>query len=219
MSRILVVEDEPRIASFIEKGLRADGHSTVVLGDGHDAEAFARDEDFDLLVLDLGLPGQNGHAVLHAIRRRGERMPVIILSARQGLADTVAGLDGGADDYVTKPFRFEELLARVRARLREPGQRQPDSLTVGRLSLDLRTRRVTVGGQALDLSTREFALLQIFLRHPGQVLTREQLLSNVWGFDFDPASNIVDAYVKMLRRKVGSDAIETVRGTGYRLVG
>lgn len=219
MNRILIAEDEPRIAAFLEKGLRANGFVTVVVADGHSAASAARDNDFDLLILDLGLPGLNGHAVLRMIRARGERLPVVILTARQGLNDTVAGLDGGADDYVTKPFRFEELLARVRARLRDPGRTEPVTLRCNDIELDLRSRRAHVGGQPVDLSAREFVLLETFLRHPGQVLSREQLLSHAWGYDFDPGSNVVDVYIAHLRKKLGSDAITTVRGMGYRLGG
>jgi DNA-binding response OmpR family regulator len=217
--RILVVEDEAGIASFLEKGLRAGGFVPTCCTDGQTAAAIARDEAFDLMILDLGLPGMTGLEVLRDIRRRGERMPVVILTARDGVDDTVAGLEGGADDYVTKPFRFEELLARVRARLRSPGTDAADTmlLEVGPIRLDLRTRRATVGDRQVELSAREFALTEAFLRHPGQVLSREQLLDRVWGYDFDPGSNVVEVYVGYLRRKLGSDVIETVRGMGYRL--
>jgi len=146
-------------------------------------------------------------------------VPVIILTARSSVDDTVAGLEGGADDYMAKPFRFEELLARVRLRLRsEPGTVETTVLTCGDLSLDLRSRRVTAGDTEVDLSAREFALLETFMTHPGQVLSREQLLSRVWGYDFDPGSNVVDVYVRYLRRKIGAAHLETVRGMGYRLV-
>ncbi|MFV0307165.1 MAG: response regulator transcription factor [Desertimonas sp.] len=217
MTRILIAEDEPRIVSFLEKGLRASGYTTVAVGTGPDAVALARDDSFDLLILDLGLPGLDGHDVLEQIRARGERMPVIILTARDGVHDTVAGLEGGADDYVTKPFRFEELLARLRLRLREGGGSEPTVLAAGGLRLDLRSRRAHVGGHLVELTAREFALAEVFLRHPGQVLSREQLLSHVWGYDFDPGSNVVDVYVRYLRRKLGDDVVQTVRGMGYRL--
>jgi DNA-binding response OmpR family regulator len=144
-------------------------------------------------------------------------MPVIILTARKGVRDTVAGLEGGADDYVTKPFSFNELLARIRLRLRDSSRDDVTVLVSGDITLDLRTRRVGVGDREVELSAREFALAETLLRHPGQVLSREQLLSHVWGYDFDPGSNIVDVYVGYLRRKLGTDAIETVRGMGYRL--
>ncbi len=217
MTRILIAEDEERIVSFLEKGLRASGYTTVAVGTGPDALALARDDTFDLLLLDLGLPGMDGQSVLRAVRNRGERMPVIILTARDGVDDTVAGLEGGADDYMTKPFRFEELLARVQLRLRDGMVPEATILEGGGVRLDLRGRRASVGDRIVELTAREFALTEVLLRHPGQVLSREQLLSHVWGYDFDPGSNVVDVYIRYLRRKLGSDVIETVRGMGYRL--
>ena len=221
MSQILIAEDEVRIASFIAKGLRAAGFAPIVVGTGHEAFDLARTGEFDLLVLDLGLPDQDGLTVLRRLREQRVDLPVIILTARSSVTDTVAGLEGGADDYMPKPFRFEELLARIRLRLRTDGGQGPGDVTVlthGGLALDLRSRRARVGGHEIDLSAREFALAEAFLRHPGQVLSREQLLSNVWGYDFDPGSNVVDVYVRYLRNKVGADRIATVRGMGYRLV-
>lgn len=217
MSRILIAEDEPGISSFLKKGLRSEGFTAFVVADGLSAVSAARDEDFDLMILDLGLPGMDGHQVLAEIRRKGIRMPVIILTARKGVGDTVASLEGGADDYVTKPFSFNELLARVRLRLRD-GEDRSDVGVIesGEIVLDLRTRKVGVGGREVELSAREFALAETLMRHPGQVLSREQLLSHVWGYDFDPGSNIVDVYVGYLRRKLGEGTIETVRGMGYR---
>jgi DNA-binding response OmpR family regulator len=217
VTRILIAEDETRIVSFLEKGLRAGGYTTVSVGTGADALALARDDSFDLLVLDLGLPGMNGHEVLRAMRARGENMPVVILTARDDVEDTVAGLEGGADDYVTKPFRFEELLARIRLRLRDGAAQESSVLAAGGVALDLRSRRASVGDRVVELTAREFALLEVFVRHPGQVLSREQLLSHVWGYDFDPGSNVVDVYVRYLRLKLGGNLIETVRGMGYRL--
>jgi two-component system, OmpR family, copper resistance phosphate regulon response regulator CusR len=217
MARILIAEDEARIASFIEKGLRAQGFTTTVVADGVQAGAVARDGVFDLMILDLGLPGRDGLEVLAEIRSRGERLPVIVLTARDGVHDTVAGFESGADDYVTKPFRFEELLARIRARLRSEHSRELTVLAAGAVQLDLRTRRARVGNELVELTAREFALAETFLRHPDQVLSREQLLSQVWGYDFDPESNVVDVYVRYLRKKLGADVIETVRGVGYRL--
>ncbi len=217
MTRILIVEDEERIVSFLEKGLRASGYTTVAVGTGPDAVALGRDDAFDLLILDLGLPGMDGHEVLRTLRARGDRMPVIILTARDSVEDTVAGLERGADDYMTKPFRFEELLARVRLRLRDDAAPETNVLSAGIVSLDLRSRRASVGDRVVELTAREFALLETFLRHAGQVLSREQLLSHVWGYDFDPGSNVVDVYVRYLRRKLGSDVVQTVRGMGYRL--
>ena len=217
MSRILIAEDEANLVSFLEKGLRAAGHVTTAVGDGPSAVALARDEDFELLILDLGLPGLDGTEVLRALRGMGRRLPVIILSARDDVADKVAGLQLGADDYVTKPFAFDELLARVQARLRDTGTSEPLSVSAGGVELDLRTRRATVDDRTIELSAREFALLELFLRHPDQVLSREQLLARVWGYDFDPGSNVVEVYVGYLRRKLGPEHLETVRGMGYRL--
>jgi DNA-binding response OmpR family regulator len=218
VTRILIVEDEARIVSFLEKGLRANGYTTVAVGDGDSAVALARDDSFDLMILDLGLPGRNGREVLRVVRARGERLPILVLTARDGVEDTVGSLEQGADDYVTKPFRFEELLARIRLRLRnEDRSAETTVLQVGAVQLDLHSRRATSGDRTVELTAREFSLLETFMRHPGQVLSREQLLSHVWGYDFDPGSNVVDVYVRYLRRKLGEDAIETVRGMGYRM--
>ncbi|CAL9545874.1 Transcriptional activator protein CopR [Streptomyces sp. enrichment culture] len=218
MTRILIVEDEERIASFVEKGLRAGGFTTTVVGDGDAAYEYALTGGFDLIVLDIGLPGRDGFTVLRELREARVTTPVIVLTARDSVRDTVAGLEGGADDWMTKPFRFEELLARVRLRLRTAA-RAPEVtvLRCGELSLDLRTRRARAGERTVDLTAREFVLLELFLRHPGQVLSREQILSHVWGYDFDPGSNIVDVYVRALRKKLGARQVETVRGMGYRL--
>jgi DNA-binding response OmpR family regulator len=219
MSRILIAEDEPRLSSFLEKGLRSAGYATTVCDDGIRAAAMARDNEFDLLILDIGLPGQDGFTVLRSLRARGQKLPVLILTARDEVADTVTGLDIGADDYVTKPFVFEELLARVRARLRAgaEGGGDPMVLHAGGIELDVRTRRASAEEGDVELTAKEFSLLETFLRHPGQVLSREQLLSHVWGYDFDPGSNVVDVYVGYLRRKLGPERFETVRGMGYRL--
>jgi len=215
MNRILIAEDEPRLASFLEKGLRSNGFVTTTVGDGARAVIIADDEHFDLLVLDLGLPVKDGLTVLQELRAAGRRMPVIILSARDDVRDKVSGLEYGADDYVTKPFRFEELLARVRVRLRADGVAEPTVLRAGDLTLDLRTRRASVGERSVELSAREFTMLEVFMRHSGQVLSREQLLSHVWGYDYDPGSNVVDVYVGYLRKKLGRDRFQTVRGMGY----
>jgi DNA-binding response OmpR family regulator len=217
LNRILIAEDEPRLASFLEKGLRSNGFVTTVAEDGAKASLMARDDQFDLLVLDLGLPGKDGSVVLRELRAAGQRMPVIILTARDDVSDKVAGLEGGADDYVTKPFRFEELLARVRARLRDERTVEQTVLRAGEVVLDLRTRRASTDGRTVDLTAREFTMLEVLIRHAGQVLSREQLLSHVWGYDYDPGSNVVDVYVGYLRRKLGSESIETVRGMGYRM--
>ena len=218
MNRILIAEDEPRLASFLEKGLRSNGFVTSVAEDGVKASMMARDDEFDLLVLDLGLPGKDGTEVLRELRASGQRMPVIILTARDDVSDKVVGLEGGADDYVTKPFRFEELLARVRARLRDERTVERTVLRAGTVVLDLRTRRAATDGRTVDLTAREFTMLEVLIRHAGQVLSREQLLSHVWGYDYDPGSNVVDVYIGYLRRKLGSNSIETVRGMGYRLI-
>lgn len=217
MKRILIAEDEHRIASFIEKGLQANGFSTTVTADGRDALDAADSDDFDLLILDVGLPRRDGFSVLRELRARGRRLPVIILTARRGVEDTVSGLDAGADDYVAKPFRFDELLARVRTRLREDYVAEQTVLQVGEAALDLRTRRLTIGARTLELTAREFAMAEMFFRHPGQVLSRAQLLSHIWGYDYDPGSNVVEVYVRYLRQKVGEARITTVRGMGYRL--
>jgi DNA-binding response OmpR family regulator len=217
VARILIAEDEARIASFLEKGLRANGFTTALVSNGYEAASAARDADFDLVLLDIGLPGQDGLEALGAIRRRGDRLPIILLTARDAIPDRVEGLERGADDYVTKPFSFEELLARIRVRLRDPGNEEATMLRVGNVVLDLRTRRATIGDRVVDLTAREYSLLEVFLRHPDQVLSREQLLSHVWGYDFDPGSNVVEVYVRYLRRKLGDPLIETIRGMGYRL--
>ena len=216
MSRILIVEDEARLAGFLEKGLRANGYATKVAPDGESARRLADDSEFDLVILDLGLPDIDGLTVLREIRDRGVRLPVVILTARDDLADKVEGLDAGGDDYVTKPFGLEELLARVRVRLRGDTAREATVLDTGGVSLDLRTRRAAVKGHTVELTAREFTMLETLLRHRDQVLSREQLLSHVWGYDYDPGSNVVDVYVGYLRRKLDSEAFETVRGVGYR---
>jgi DNA-binding response OmpR family regulator len=217
MNRILIAEDEPRLAAFLEKGLRAQGFATKVVSDGGAASAIAHDDEFDLLLLDLGLPGKSGADVLRDLRLSGQRMPVLILTARDDIDTTVAGLEGGADDYVTKPFRFEELLARIRARLREQPQPERTVLEAAGVTLDMRARRAGVEGRTIELSAREYTMLEVLMRHAGQVLSREQLLSHVWGYDHDPGSNVVDVYVGYLRKKLGPDVIETARGMGYRL--
>jgi len=222
MNRLLIAEDEARIAAFLEKGLRANGFITTIAKNGLEAIAMADSDNFDLLILDLGLPGKDGWQVLEELRGRGERLRVIILTAQDEVEDTVTALESGANDYVTKPFEFNELLARVRVQLRDNVVTKTKSgrettLQVGEIVLDLLTRQVWMGTQLVEMSVKEFALAEIFLRHPMQVMSREQLLNRVWGYDYDPGSNIVDVYVKQLRKKLGSDLIETVRGVGYRL--
>jgi DNA-binding response OmpR family regulator len=218
VTRILIAEDERNLVSFLERALRAAGYATTAVADGPAAIALARDEDFELLILDLGLPILDGTEVLRTLRSQGRRLPVIILSARDDVRDKVAGLQLGADDYLTKPFELDELLARIQVRLRDVGTAESLTLAAGDVALDLRTRRATVGGRTIELSAREFALLELFLRHPDQVLSREQVLAHVWGYDFDPNSNVVEVYVGYLRRKLGAEVIATVRGMGYRYV-
>jgi DNA-binding response OmpR family regulator len=219
--RILVIEDERTLAGFIEQGLRAEGHAVTVRYDGGSGEAAALTGDYALVLLDLMLPGKRGLDVLDAIRARLPDLPVIVLTARSAIEQKVEGLDRGANDYVTKPFSFEELLARVRAQLRSPGQRESSALETADIHVDLRTRRVEREGREIELTAREFELLAYLMRHPDQVLSREQILNAVWGFDFDPGTKVLEVYVGYLRRKLGvsgsTDPIETVRGVGYRL--
>ena len=218
MARILIVEDEQRIAAFVAKGLRADGHLTTWVADGREGLDHALSDDFDLMVLDIGLPGIDGFEVLDRLRSGGSQLPVIVLTARDSVGDTVSALEGGADDYMPKPFRFAELLARVRLRLRTPAEARAreDVVECGGVRLDVRSRRADVGGRQVELSAREFALAEMFMLNAGQVLSREQLLDHVWGMDFDPGSNVVDVYVGYLRKKFGPATIATVRGMGYR---
>jgi DNA-binding response OmpR family regulator len=217
MNNILIAEDETRIASFVEKGLRARGMTTTIAVDGDEALAQAISGEFDLLILDLGLPRRDGFDVLRSLLEHDRRLPVIVLTARDTVRDTVAALEEGADDYVTKPFRFEELVARIGAQLRKERAPEQTALQVGDASLDLMARRLAVAGQVNDLTAREFALAELFFRHPGQVLSRQQILDRIWGYDFEPESNIVEVYVRYLRQKLGAEWITTVRGMGYRL--
>lgn len=224
MSRILIAEDDRGIADFIERGLKAAGYACDVVDSGPAAFAMARTGDFDLMILDLGLPHMDGRDVLEQLRALGVVIPIIVLTARTKVEDRVRTLEGGADDYMPKPFQFAELLARVRLRL---ASRNPSTsgnvsdaarLTRGDMVLDLRTQRVKIDEKWKDLSRREMGLLETFMHHPGQILSRAQLLSMVWGMDFDPGSNVVDVYIRTLRKKIGAVRIETIRGSGYRLV-
>lgn len=220
--RILIVEDERGIAEFLARALGSEGFATERAGDGEEAERLALSGDFDLMLLDLMLPRRSGLEVLGTIRREQPELPVIVLTALGQKHDVVNGLDYGADDYITKPFDLDELLARVRAQLRRPAQRDPTRLVAADIELDLRTREVTRGGTDVRLTAREFELLVYLMRHPNQVLSREQILSAVWGYDFDPGTNVLSVYVNYLRRKLTVDGepppIETIRSAGFRLV-
>ncbi len=217
MSYILIAEDESRISDFLERGLTAEGYSCTVRADGAEALAEAQTGAYSLVLLDIGLPSLDGFEVLRRFRLTDATTPVIMLTAHHSVHDTVLSLDSGANDFLAKPFKFEELLARVRVRLRDTPQGGTMPLRRGSLSLDLKTRRAQVGELSIDLSAREFALAEEFLTHPDEVLSREQILSRVWGYDFDPGSNVVEVYVGYLRAKFGAESIETVRGMGYRL--
>ena len=216
MTKILIAEDDPQMLALLERGLGANGYEIETGADGAVVDQTVHQGDPDLLILDLTLPNRKGLDVLRDLRRTGSRLPVVILTANQDLPAKVAGFELGADDYLTKPFMFDELLARVKARLRTATD-TARTLAVGGITLDLETRWASCGDRRVELSAREFALLETFMRHSGEVLTRERLLASVWGFDFDPGSNLVEVYVGYLRRKLGSDVVETIRGSGYRL--
>lgn len=219
--RILIIEDEERIASFTQKGLKAAGFESFVVGTAAEAKVAVGLTEFDLILLDIGLPDQDGLTLLKTLRSNGLNTPVIVLTARTSITDTVASLEGGADDYMAKPFRVEELVARIRLRVRpdEPEKPASDSeLHNGPLRMELLTRRFFVGSSEVELSTREFELTEMFMRNIDLVLSRDQLLSQVWGYDFDPTSNVVDVYVRYLRAKIGSDWFKSVRGVGYRML-
>ncbi|HSM34731.1 MAG TPA: response regulator transcription factor [Anaerolineae bacterium] len=218
--RVLIVEDDEKIASFLERGLSAHGYQVTLADRGDDGLELALTPEVGLVILDLSLPGLDGLDALAMLRRASQDKPVLVLTARDALEQKVRALDLGADDYMTKPFALDELLARLRALTRRADQRSSDAIEVGDLRLDLLSRQATRGGVAIDLSAREFTLLEYLMRHPGQVLSRVQILAAVWEYDFDPQSNIVDVYVRYLRRKVDepgeASRIETVRGAGYR---
>jgi DNA-binding response OmpR family regulator len=218
--RVLVVEDERKVASFIRQGLQEEGYAVEVAGDGESAlELILQGPPYDLVILDVMLPRRDGFSVVRAIREQGVDSPVLLLTARDRVTDRVAGLDLGADDYLTKPFAFDELLARVRALLRRGQGQRAAVLRMGTLTLDPATRKVARGDRRIELTVREHALLECFMRSAGRVLTRAQLSERVWGLDFDPGSNVVDVYVGYLRRKIDGPGeprlLHTVRGAGY----
>ena len=219
--RVLVVEDERKVASFIRRGLQEEGHAVEVAPDGDAALDLVLGDPYDLVVLDLMLPKRDGFAVLKALREERIGTPVLILTAREGVADKVTGLDLGADDYLTKPFAFEEFLARVRALLRRGTADRAPVLKLKDLTLDPATRKVTRAGHSIELTAREYALLEYFLRNAGRILTRPLIAEHVWGIDFDPESNIIDVYIGYVRRKLeepgGERLLHTVRGAGYVL--
>jgi DNA-binding response OmpR family regulator len=218
--QILIVEDDPAIVRFLERGLAAHGHRVISADNGEDGVRLALDESVDLVLLDIMLPQIDGHRVLERIRLRRPELPVLMLTARDDIQNKVNALDAGADDYLTKPFDLEELLARIRALTRRADQPRASRIEAGDLKVDLRSRRVWRGDRVVDLSSREFALLEYFMSHPGQVLSRPQILSAIWDFAFDPGSNVVDVYVSYLRNKIDRPGepslIQTVRGAGYR---
>ena len=220
--RLLVVEDAPKMSALLQRAFREDGYAVDIQVNGKDAVWIASECDFDAIILDVGLPDIDGFDVCRQLRERARWMPILMLTAREAVPDLVRGLDAGADDYVTKPFELEELRARVRALIRRgPGER-PAVLTVGDLVLDPAGRTVRRGDTPISLASKEFAILEYFMRHPGQVLSRARFLEHVWDFTRDGDSNIVDVYVRILREKIdrpfGTRSIETVRGAGYRLI-
>ncbi len=223
MAKILIAEDAAKIASFITKGLTARGFSATHVADGAKVIPTIQASDFDLLILDIGLPNKDGLAILEELRGTGNDIPVIVLTARDSIESTLASFHGGADDFMPKPFSFEELLARVERRIRPaPGADQGNNamatLSVSGVQLNLLTRQVQVQDIEHDLTAREFEMLEYLMRNAGQIISREQLLSRVWGLEHDPGSNVVDVYVRYLRQKLGDDAIVTVRGMGYKFL-
>jgi two-component system, OmpR family, response regulator len=219
--RVLVVEDEVKMAGLLRRGLEEEGYAVDVAPNGSEALWLGTENPYDAIVLDVMLPDEDGFEVCRRLRAAGRWAPVLMLTARDGVPDRVAGLDAGADDYLTKPFSFSELLARLRALIRRGGGERPAVLRSGDLTLDPATRRVARGDRPLELTQKEYALLELFLRHPGEVLTRTSIIEHVWDFAYDGDSNVVDVYVRYLREKIdrpfGRDSIETIRGTGYRL--
>ncbi|MDQ1477319.1 MAG: two-component system, OmpR family, response regulator [Actinomycetota bacterium] len=219
--RLLIVEDEVRMAALLRRGFVEEGYAVDIANNGTDAVWLATEATFDTLILDVMLPGVDGFEVCRVLREKGCRAPVLMLTARDSVEDRVRGLDAGADDYLTKPFSFAELSARVRALLRRGASARPTVLEVGDLRLDPAAHRATRADAELSLSPKEMALLELFMRHPDEVITRTQILDHVWDFAYDGMSNVVDQYVSYLRRKIdkpfGRDDLQTVRGVGYRL--
>src|SRR5438128_2449440 len=219
--RILLVEDELKMARALRRGLEEEGYAVDAVSDGEDALHRALQQDYDAIVLDVMLPSRDGFAVCRELRTKGRWAPVVMLTARDGVDDRITGLDAGADDYLVKPFSFGELAARLRALVRRAPPERPTRLKVGTLLLDPAARRAWRGGTELELSAKEFALLELFMRRPGQALSRLQLLDGAWDFAFESRSNLIDVYVRALRDKVdrpfGCESLETVRGVGYRL--
>ena len=219
--RILVVEDESKVASFIQRGLEAEQYHVDVANDGESGLSAIFDEDYDLVILDIMLPKRNGFSVLEEVRKRHLQVPVLMLTARDTVTDRVTGLDRGADDYLTKPFAFEELVARVRALLRRGAPSQSPVLEIADLRLDPVTREITRADQKIEMTAKEFALLEFFLRQPGRVLSRALIAQHVWGVDFDTFTNVIDVYVNYVRKKIDADfepkLLHTVRGVGYVL--
>jgi two-component system, OmpR family, response regulator len=215
--RVLVVEDEARLAAALQRGLQAEGFAVDVAGDGLRGLDLARHGGYDAMILDVMLPGLSGYRVVRQLRAEEQWLPVLMLSAKDGEYDQADGLDCGADDYLTKPFSYVVLLARLRALLRRGARERPVVLAHGDVELDPAERRVTVGGRAVVLTAREFALLEYLMRHPGEVVSKTELLDHVWDAALETAPNAVEVYVGYLRRKIGRDRLETVRGAGYRL--
>jgi DNA-binding response OmpR family regulator len=216
---VLVVQDDPRVTSFIKRGLEAEGFAVRTTSDGAEGLNMSRSLDFDLIVLDLPLPSVSGEDILATLRAGGSTVPVIVLTDEEAPSDGVEILNAGADDYLTRPCNFDELLARIRARLRTADQPVSTTISQGRVTIDVRTREVRIGGRSVDLTPREFALLETMMHNGGQVLSQTQLLNQVWGYDRDPSSNVVEVYVGYLRKKLRHDVVETVRGAGYRFRG
>ncbi|WP_119070324.1 response regulator transcription factor [Rubrobacter indicoceani] len=218
--KILIVEDEPGISRMLQRGLMTQGYEAIITDNGDEGLRLATEEDVDLVLLDIMLPGLDGRQVLKRVRLRKPNLPVIMLTAKDELTSKVSTLDDGADDYLTKPFALEELLARIRSLSRRSEQTENSVIEMGEIKIDLLAHRVWVAGKQVELSSREFALLEYFTKHPGHVLSRQQILSAIWDYSFDPGSNVVDVYVRYLRKKIDlpdrPSVITTVRGAGYR---